>query len=343
MEQYKPPLTAPDFDGGFWLNTPEQIQLADLHGQVCLIDIFDYTCINCVRTLPYLRVWHEKYEDLGLKVIGIHTPEFKFAHDPDVVRTGLGRLGIRWPVILDNDQALWTAFANRYWPTLYLIDGEGKLRYRHVGEGGYQKIEETLQQLLREGAPDIPLPEVLTPLRPEDAAGAVCAPTSPEIQLGAVYNLVDKTGKTSLYQLPEVFKDNQIYLAGSWQVIQDGITLMSQEGEIALRYQASRVHAVMAPRPATPINLPSTNDPLYIEVIQDQGPLARSSFGQDMLADGDQARFRVDVPRLYDIVEDEKVAAHTLQMKIHSAGLTLYAFSFGSCVIDQPERLPSKE
>jgi thiol-disulfide isomerase/thioredoxin len=333
MEQYKPPVNAPELNGGIWLNSHAPIQITDLRGQVILVDIFDFTCINCVRTLPYLREWHEKYEDLGLKVIGIHTPEFRFAHDPDVVGAGIGRLGIRWPVLLDNAQELWTAYANRYWPSLYLIDGEGKIRYRHVGEGGYQEIEETLQKLLREINPAAPMPELLTPLRKEDAPGAVCAPCSPEIQLGAIYNLVDDSEHPTQYHIPDALQANQIYLAGSWQVIQDGITLMSREGELAFRYQAARVYAVLAPKPAAPINLPSINDPLYIQVMQDGEPLARSSFGQDMQADGDFARFRVDVPRLYDLIEDEVVAPHDLKLKISTAGFTLYAFSFGSCVV----------
>jgi thiol-disulfide isomerase/thioredoxin len=340
MERYRPLVKAPDFPPGVWLNTLDPPTLAGQAGKVTLIDIFDFTCINCIRTLPYLRAWQERYESHGLNIIGIHTPEFKFAHDPKVVKAGVNRLGVHWPVILDNDQTLWTAYANRYWPSLYLIDANGKICYRHVGEGNYKSIEIAIQEMLQPLDSNIELPDLLPSIRPEDAEGAFCAPTSPEFQLGAVDQIEADQEKSKVFQLPEVLESDRIYLDGSWRVTQDGITLTGEKGEIALRYKAARVHVVLAPKPDDREHLPFTDEPLYIQVLQDGEPLERSRFGEDILADGVNARFRVAFPRLYSLVENPMVESHHLRLKITGPGLSFYAFSFGSCPTEEAT-LPS--
>jgi thiol-disulfide isomerase/thioredoxin len=344
MERYKPSIKAPDFPPGLWLNALEPVTLTGNAGKIVLIDIFDFTCINCIRMLPYLRAWQERYETHGLKIIGIHTPEFKFAHDPEVVKAGIHRLGVHWPVILDNDQMLWTAFANRYWPSLYLIDAEGRIRYRHVGEGNYRAIETKIIEMLQELEPEEKLPDLMPPIRPEDAEGAFCAPTSPEVQLDAVDQIEQDLEESQTFQLPESLKPNRIYLQGSWRVTHDGISLTSQEGEIALGYEAAKVHAVLALKPDDRKRLPFTDEPLYIQVLQDGEPLRRSFFGEDVQADGDNARFRVELPRLYSLVENTGVESHELRLKITQTGLTFYAFSFGSCLSEDASQQPrSKE
>ena len=341
MERYQSLVKAPEFPPGVWLNTLDPPTLAGQAGKITLIDIFDFTCINCIRTLPYLRAWQERYEPYGFNIIGIHTPEFKFAHDLEVVKVGIHRLGIHWPVILDNDQRLWTAYANRYWPSLYLIDANGKIGYRHVGEGGYEAIEIAIQEMLQQLDSDIELPDLLPSIRPEDAEGADCAPTSPEIQLGTIDQIEIDQKKPKVFELPEDLESDRIYLVGSWRVIQDGVTLTGEIGEIALRYKAARVHAVLAPKPDDRERLPFTDEPLYIQVLQDGEPLERSCFGEDILANGVNARFRVAVPRLYSLVENPVVESHDLRLMITQSGLSLYAFSFGSCRTEEVS-LPSK-
>jgi thiol-disulfide isomerase/thioredoxin len=331
MERYQPAVKAPEFPTSLWLNTHETIRLENLVGIVVLIDFFDYTCINCIRMFPYLRAWQARYESHGLMLLGIHTPEFSFAHDPETVKAGINRLGIHWPVILDNDQTLWTAYANRYWPSLYLIDPEGKIRFRHIGEGGYRSFEASIQECLLEIKPDDKLPELLPPIHPEDAQGAFCAPTSPELQLGSIDQVVIEQSDPKPYEIPAVLEPDHIYLAGFWRVTQDGITLAGNEGEIAIAYRASKVHAILAPNPDDRERLPFLDEPLYIQVLQDGNPLMRSCFGQDVLAEGSNARFRVDFPRLYEIVENPAVEPHELRLKVKSPGLTFYALSFGSC------------
>lgn len=332
VEFYRPPLRAPSFPDSPWLNLYDPTSQNIFHDQVLLLNFFEFTCINCLRSLPYLRAWHARYESLGFKLFGIHTPEFKFAHDPEVVKTGLARLGIHWPVMLDNDQSLWTAYANRYWPSLYLIDHTGKIRYRHAGEGNYRAIEAKIQELLRACEPEASIPKLLAPIAPEDAESAFCAPTSPEIQLGSIDQIELDLLEPKIFQLPEQREPDRIYLDGSWRITQDGITLVSNQGEIGLRYQAAKVHVVLAPNPDDRERLLFGDEPLYIQVLQDGDPLKRSCFGDDILAEGTNARFRVEFPRLYSLVENPGVESHELRLKINLPGLTFYAFSFGSCV-----------
>jgi hypothetical protein len=344
MERYQPAVKAPEFPTGLWLNSHEPIRLENLTETVVLIDIFDFTCINCIRTLPYLRAWHARYEPYGLMLLGIHTPEFNFAHDPEIVKAGIHRLGIHWPVILDNDQTLWTAYANRYWPSLYLIDPTGKLRFRHIGEGGYRRIEAAIQECLLEQNAEKKLPELLSPINPEDAEGAICAPTSPELQLGSIDQVTIEHPDAKHFEIPAVLEPDHIYLSGSWRVTQDGITLIGKQGEIAIAYRAAKVYAILAPNPDDRARLPFLKEPLYIQVLHDGNPLMRSCFGQDVLAEGSNARFRVDFPRLYAIVENPAVESHELRLKVKSPGLTFYAFSFGSCYGgEKPPQPRSKE
>jgi thiol-disulfide isomerase/thioredoxin len=154
-------VRAPEFPRVEWLNSPDPLIMADFRGRTVLVDLWDFTCINCLRTLPYLRDWHERYQAAGLIIIGVHTPEFAFGRSASLVRSALGRLGVRWPVALDNDQEIWTAYANHAWPTAYLVDADGYLRARHPGDAGYHRLEADLRQLLagREAARE-PLPPI---------------------------------------------------------------------------------------------------------------------------------------------------------------------------------------
>lgn len=344
MEQYQPPINAPDFPDGLWLNTSSPISWEDQRQSFTLIDFFDYTCINCLRTLPYLRAWQEIYAPLGLRLYGIHTPEFSFAHDPDIVKSGISRLGVHWPVFLDNDQTLWTAYANRYWPSLYLIDYEAKIRFRHVGEGGYREIEKTIQACIVEHNPDVELPDLLDPIRPEDAQDAYCPPTSPEIQLGSVHNLDLAAQEPKEFTIPEQLEPDHIFLEGFWRVTRDGITLTSKQGMIALQYKAAEIYAVLSPYPDDRKGLPSRTNTLYIQVFQDKAHLSPENFGQDVLLESGHAMVRVDFPRLYNLAVNPEVGTHELRLQITGPGLTLYAFTFGSCLSTDSSNLsPSKE
>ncbi len=282
--------------------------------------------------MPYLRAWYDRYFDHGLEIIGVHTPEFKFARDPGQVKAAVGRLGIRWPVILDNDQAIWTAYANRYWPTMYLVDSNGYLRYRHIGEGAYAQSEAVIQSLLTELNAEAALAELLPPLRPEDAPGAVCSPTTPELHIDALGNPHLPSDMRFTLTRPTERLDGQFYLEGTWRMIDDGLTLESEEGTITLPYHAATVNAVLSPS-ADPVLLSyRKDDPLHITVTQDGTPLHRGSFGEDVFLAEGHARVRINAPRMYSLVRNPEVQTREICLSINEPGLTFYAFSFGSCI-----------
>ncbi|HEX5506542.1 MAG TPA: redoxin domain-containing protein, partial [Thermomicrobiales bacterium] len=182
-----PPVRAPEFpaDAGPWLNGPA-LTLGGLRGGVALVEFWTYSCVNCLRTLPTLRAWHARYRDHGLTVIGVHTPEFDFERDPAAVARAARDLGVTYPVVLDNDRAIWRRFANRYWPHRYLIDATGRIRHDRAGEGGEAATERAIRALLAAARPGGALP---APVYADDGAagaamGAVCAPGTPEIFAG---------------------------------------------------------------------------------------------------------------------------------------------------------------
>jgi thiol-disulfide isomerase/thioredoxin len=177
------PLRAPELAPGEWIQGPE-VSIKFSLGAVVLVEFWESTCVNCLRTLPYLKAWHERYAGRGFLTVGVHTPEFELSADSAVVAAAVRAEGIPYPVLLDNDRATWHVFANHYWPSRYLIDARGYLRYEHYGEGAYGQTEEWIQRLLREAGDGAPMPGILEPVRAEDRPGAVCHPATREIQLG---------------------------------------------------------------------------------------------------------------------------------------------------------------
>jgi len=177
------PLHAPELAPGSWIQGPE-VSIKFARGTVVLVDFWESTCVNCVRTLPYLKAWHERYAGRGLVIVGVHTPEFEFTADPGLVAAAVRDEGLPYSVLLDQDRATWLQFANHYWPAKYLIDARGYLRYEHFGEGAYGETEEWIQRLLREAGDTAPMPEPLEPVREEDRPGAVCYPATREIHVG---------------------------------------------------------------------------------------------------------------------------------------------------------------
>jgi len=177
------PLRAPELAPGTWVQGPE-ISINFCRGAVVLVEFWESTCVNCVRTLPSMKAWHERYAGRGLTIVGVHTPEFEFTADEETVAAAVAAEGIPYPVLLDGDRKTWEQFANHYWPSRYLIDARGYLRYEHFGEGAYGETEEWIQRLLREAGDTAPMPPLLEPARAEDRPGAVCYPATREIYAG---------------------------------------------------------------------------------------------------------------------------------------------------------------
>jgi thiol-disulfide isomerase/thioredoxin len=321
----EPPLVhAPKFEQDPWIQTPSPVRIEDLHGRVTLVEFWDFTCINCVRTLPYARAWFDLYHELGLEIVGIHTPEFPFARDLRQVRAAAGRLGIRWPVLLDNDQRMWTSYANRYWPTMYLIDPLGYIRYKREGEGGYDQTERAIRSLLEEIAPRPALPPPIGNLRVEDSAGAVCAPVSPELQIDSVARLEDHGSR------PSRLEEGRIYLQGEWSASRGGLTLAGPgPGDIDLPFRAAEVHAVLSSGPDETALPP---EPVRAQIRLGGQALPPEHFGADVFGERGLAWLRVDSPRLYHLAAHLAPVRRTLSLHIDTPGWTLYSFSFGTCL-----------
>ena len=245
---------APDLVGiAHYLNTTPEELTEEIKDKVVLYDIWTYSCINCVRTLPYITAWNDKYADQGLLIVGIHSPEFEFEKDPKNVEMAIGKYGIKYPVVMDNDMKTWKAFENNYWPRKYIADHEGYIRYDHIGEGDYQETEKIIQQLLEErstslgiemtsNAPLVDIEEFEHSMfrTPELYFGYKFAQN--RNQLGSEEGF--QPGKTISYSEPDNINLHKFYLTGDWKNYDDSMELISETGTIKLLYNAKEVNIV---------------------------------------------------------------------------------------------------
>jgi thiol-disulfide isomerase/thioredoxin len=315
----------PGFDGATgWVNS-EPLTAADLRGRVVLVNFWTYTCINWLRTLPYVRAWAERYQDHGLVVIGVHTPEFGFEHDLDNVRREVKDLGVDYPVAIDNDYAIWTAFDNHYWPALYFVDAQGQVRHHRFGEGDYEMSEMVVQQLLTEagsGGADQELTSV--DARGVEAAADWASLRSPENYLGyeRTDNFVSPNGSildtSYAYAAPTRLGLNHWALSGDWTVHRQAIVLNQAGGRILYRFHARDLHLVMAP--TTPGGL------IRFRVHLDGEPPG-AAHGSDV---DDQGKGTLSDPRLYQLVRQPgPVSDRTFEIAFLDPGVQAYAFTFG--------------
>ncbi len=315
----------PALDGAVqWLNSPP-LAAAGLRGKVVLIDFWTYSCINCLRALPYVRAWAAKYKAAGLVVIGVHAPEFAFEKDVDNVRRATRELGITYPVAVDNNYAIWRAFRNRYWPAHYFIDAKGQLRYHHFGEGEYSQSEAVIQQLLAEaGRADVG-GDFVAP----DAAGVGLAPDdsnveSPETYVGysRAENFSSPGGevqdRAANYAAPAQLDLNQWALAGRWNVGSEAAVLAASPGRIVYRFHARDLHLVLGPG--------SKGKPVRFRVRLD-GARPGDSHGVDTDRDGNGA---VSSQRLFQLIRQSgPIQDRTVEIEFLDPGVTAFAFTFG--------------
>lgn len=321
-------IRAPEIEGGRWFNsTPLSIKA--LRGKIVLIDFWDYTCVNCIRTLPYLKAWHERYAEKGLVLIGVHSPEFPFAREASQVERALNSFGLTYPIVMDNDYKTWRAYANRYWPAKYLIDRNGIIRYRHDGERNYVETELAIQALLMEIDPDLPLPDPMRPIRESDYPGAVCYPPTPELYLGADRGRIGNNeglpeGKAVQYTLPDRLMEDIFYAEGSWEVMADRLTFTGPRGgAIHLIYSAMEVNLVA-----------SAEEEAIVWINQDRRTMRKDEIGEDVAMDEKGRAFvRVKAPRMYQLVRNPGFEKHELRLFTQARGLSLYAFTFVSCKV----------
>ena len=281
----------------------EPITLADLRGKVVLVDFWTYSCINCIRTIPYLNAWHEKYADEGLVIVGVHTPEFEFEKDYNNVKAAVEKIDIKYPIAQDNEKDTWKAYENLYWPRKYLIDTEGYIRYDHIGEGAYAETEKVIQSLLAERT-------VFDRIN------------TPELYFGYEYSRAPlgnsegyKPDQVVKYTIPDDSKivPNRIYLAGEWKNNNDHMELQSEVGRIVLSYSAKTVNMV-------------AGGSGELHILEDNSKLDNSSSGTDISEDG---TVKIDGQRLYNIVGHEQYGNHNIAIGVVGRGFQIYTFTFG--------------
>ncbi|MBI5816875.1 MAG: redoxin family protein [Candidatus Yonathbacteria bacterium] len=327
VKKYPPAkeITTPD---GF-INTPltpdgsaTPVTIGEFIGKkVVLLDIWTYSCINCQRTTPYLNAWYKKYEDKGLVIIGLHTPEFEFEKVLNNVTEATKRLGIKYPVVLDNDYSTWNAYGNRFWPRKYLIDIDGYIVYDHIGEGGYEETEKRIQEALQErgeklGTHDVIPQTILT----QGEVNAVKAGDvgSPEVYFGSARNslLLNGTSGTAGIQTftrPKTFSLNRLNLAGTWNIKNEFAENTMSDARIIFRYKAQYVHMVA-----------SAEKEVRAKILVD-GKIIETP-GKDVDENG---FVTIQQDQLYTLVAGMNSEEHTLEIIIENPGLRVFTFTFG--------------
>ena len=315
----------PPLDGAVvWLNS-SPLTSGQLRGKVVLVDFWTYTCVNWLRTLPYLRAWAEKYKDHGLIVIGVHTPEFEFEKDLVNVKRFTRELGVSYPVAVDSNHSIWRAFRNNYWPALYFIDASGIIRHHQFGEGEYETAERVLQQLLiASGAQGVP-----TDLASVEAKGAAAAADVADLRSGENYLGYERTenfasidesvfGKNHPYSAPSHLRLNHWGLSGQWTVARNGISLNQPGGRISYRFHARDVNIVMGPAAA--------GMPVRFRILIDGHPPG-DAHGVDVDAQGNGT---LSEQRMYQLLrQPQPIAERQFEIEFLDAGAEAFSFTFG--------------
>ena len=327
-----------------WINS-EPLTIAGLRGKVVLLDFWTYTCINCIRTFPYLKLWHSKYADDGLVILGIHTPEFEFEKDYDNVVQATLDNAITWPVAQDNDFVTWRNYNNRYWPAKYLIDQDGVVQYTHFGEGGYAKTEEYIRFLLAEAGADLSDDELVLSADQEvdmTFLNTRNAQITPELYAGYERNFTSALHGRGAYVVQPDYFDSQdavvtlkapaelihhkIYFNGPWSIMpessQHARETSGNEDYIALKYSAKSVNAVLTAEP---------NQTYRVLLTMNGQPLTQENRGRDVIiGDNGDSYIQVTEARLYEVVDHPQyLQGQELRMSSNSPNFGLYAFTFG--------------
>ena len=318
---------APEFQGISYYINSNGTKLSDLKGKVVLVDFWTYSCINCIRTLPYLVDWNQKYSDKGLVIVGIHSPEFEFEKNIDNVKQAVTRFGIKYPVLLDNDHDTWNAFHNSYWPRKYLVDAEGFIRYDHIGEGGYMETENAIRNLLaeREGQQNVSLTGVnQTNLSVSESQSVDFNQiNTPELYFGYQYarsELGNSEGfnpdEIVSYRLPSSkLMPNVIYLEGKWKNNADSMELVDNEGKIVLDYSAKSINIVAGGK-----------GEITVKEFRKDNQTSNPYRGNDLDNDG---KLTIDGQRLYNIGNHQDYGNRQVEIDVSGPGFRIYTFTFG--------------
>ncbi len=316
---------APDLTGiAGYINVLQEDLKEEIKDQVVLYDIWTYSCINCIRTLPFITAWDEKYSDQGLLIIGVHTPEFEFEKDIDNVQTAVNKYGIKYPVILDNDKEIWNAFENRYWPRKYIADHEGYIRYNTIGEGKYKETETVIQRLLAERSQQLNIAP-MTNIDLVDMDEFKHSQNTPELYFGYKFaygrnNLGNVQGfqpdQTVQYEIPDKTSMNKFYLTGLWKNTPDSMELLSDSGIVKANYHAKQVNIVTA-------------GTAELEILIDGERIPDHMAGSDVV----NGTVMVSEPDLYNIVSSDISETHAIEIHIDNTkdrtNFQIFTFTFG--------------
>ncbi len=305
-----------------YLNTTPEELSKEMEDKVILYDIWTYSCINCIRTLPYITAWDDKYSDQGLLIVGVHSPEFEFEKDPENVQMAIDKYGIEYPVVLDNDMETWKAFENRYWPRKYIADHEGYIRYDHIGEGGYQETEKVIQQLLEERNSSLGLQTSTTSSLVDIEEFQHSLFRTPELYFG--YNFAQNRNqlgseegfqpeKTVTYSEPSKIDLHKFYPIGKWDNNKENMQLVSDTGIIKLQYNAKEVNIV-------------TENNATLKIFLDGEPLPENYTGSDITSGNELVTSEA---KLYNIISSKNSASHLLEIEIQGKEFQVFAFTFG--------------
>jgi thiol-disulfide isomerase/thioredoxin len=313
--------------------------MRELRGKVVLVDFWTYTCVNCIRTFPYLKEWHAKYASLGLTIVGVHSPEFDFEKVRENVVRNAGEHGLNYPIAQDNDFETWRAYSNQYWPAKYLIDKGGAVRYSHFGEGGYDVMEQMIRGLLEDAGADVS--SIVAGADPGQAPDPrASAPDTEDRLTRELYGGYQRNAGGGLYVLhqeyylgPERIVEYQdpgghlnhfIYLQGSWFNGLEDLVHARQtdrfQDYVAVKFSATSVNAVVGPKDGKPFEVFVTLDGL---------PLTSEEAGGDGVVEGGRSFFVVRDARRYRVVHVPAYGAHELKLSSNSPGFALFAFTFG--------------
>jgi len=325
-------MQARELIGNQWFNGGP-VFLSELHGQAALVDFWDYSCAASLHALPYVQEWHRRYRDSGLVVVGVHTPKFQFGRDPENLGRAIERLGIAYPVVMDNTEMIWATYGNRSWPTKYLVDRDGYIRCQNIGEGNYRSFERSLQSLLHDAHPQEDLPDLMDPLRETDVPGVVCYRATPEVfggyvrgSLGNVEGYLPESDVE--YQDPGFYISGRFYLQGSWRAERECTRWLGPRDEkacLSMLYSGIAINVVIAPPERT-----STR----VIVEQDGRPLTADSSGDDIAVGEDgRSTLTVDMPRLFSVAKNREFGEHLLRLTPESPGTAVYSLSSGTAAI----------
>lgn len=304
----------PEIKGHVWIGS-QPVTLDDIADKVVLVDFWTYSCVNCLRTVPYLREWHEKYKDDGLVIIGIHTPEFEFEQDPKNVREAMLRLGVTWPVVLDNDFENWDAFDNKFWPAKYLTDTEGNIVYTHFGEGNYEETEEKIRELLGLSSE----PSTIK----ENSRGSVCSIATTETYCGYIRgNIANELGYAEDaeedYKQNHEAKEGEVNLNGKFFVAHEYAEARTDDATLSLSLRGTEVNLVMS----------SAKGEAIVEVLWNEESLPKELRGKDISEEG---KLTVNRSDMFSLIKSDKPIEGTITIRAKKGNFRAYAFTFSGC------------